>query len=37
MAPNFTKFVTMGSVWEEILRLPILWENYVNKVPIHIP
>ena len=37
MGPNFTKFLTMGHVWEENLRLPILWENYGNKVPIHIP
>lgn len=37
MGPNFTKFVTMGIVWEENLRLPILWENYGKKVPIHIP
>ena len=37
MEQNFTKFLTMGSVWEENLRLPILWENYGNKVPIHIP
>ena len=29
--------LTMGSVWEENLRLRILWENYGNKVPIHIP
>ena len=37
MGPNFTKFLTMEHVWEENLRLPILWENYGNKVPIHIP
>ena len=37
MGPNFTKFLTMGHVWEENLRLPILWENYGNKVPILIP
>ena len=37
MGPNFTKFVTMGIVWEENLKLPILWENYGNKVPIQKP
>ena len=37
MGPHFTKFLTMGSVWEENLRLSILWENYGNEVPIHIP
>ena len=37
MGPNFTRFLTMGNVWEENLTLPILWENYGNKVPIHIP
>lgn len=33
MGPNFTKFVTTGSVWEENLRLAILWKNYGNTVP----
>ena len=37
MGPNFTKIVTMGIVWEENLKLPILWENYGNKVPIQNP
>ena len=35
MGSNFTKVLTMESVWKENLRLPILWENYGNKVNSH--